>query len=104
MCFGCSTIGTLSASANSEGFQCDEDHAITRIYSGVSNDFRFIRGDYQDKGVVFWDLPFSLVADTLVLPYTCYAQIRYGNLCDKASKNSNNRNQAEIYSGARFMP
>jgi uncharacterized protein YceK len=31
-----------------------------------------------------YDLPFSFVADTAVLPYTLVTQAKYGNLCQKA--------------------
>jgi hypothetical protein len=27
------------------------------------------------------DLPVSLVADTVILPYTIYEQIKYGDIC-----------------------
>ena len=80
---GCSTIATVAGGTKDSGFQCDPEFTITRIYSGTSNDFRFIAGNYQDKGLVFLDLPFSLVTDTMLLPYTIYAQARYGNLCNK---------------------
>lgn len=81
---GCSTIATTVASKDT--FQCDEKHTITRIYSGVSNDIRFLRGDYQDKGLVLWDLPFSLAADTVLLPVTVPWQFIGGNVCDKGSQ------------------
>ena len=80
---GCSTIATVAVGAHDGEFSCDDKFTITRIYSGISNDLRFLRGNYQDKGLVFWDLPFSLVADSVVLPYTIYTQSNYGNLCDK---------------------
>jgi uncharacterized protein YceK len=80
---GCSTVATLIGGTDPSRFDCDSEYTIPRIYSGVANDIRFIRSGCQDVGVVFWDLPFSLVADTLVLPYTCYTQARHGNLCTK---------------------
>ncbi len=80
---GCSTVATISAGTDPIKFECDEKYTITRVYSGISNDIRFLRGEYSDKGVVIWDIPFSLVADTVVLPYTIYTQARYGNLCNK---------------------
>jgi uncharacterized protein YceK len=83
---GCSTMATIAGGSNAAKFSCDDQFAITRIYSGISNDLKFLRGDYQDKGFIFWDLPFSLIADTVVLPYTIYTQTRYGNICDKDDK------------------
>jgi len=78
---GCSTIATIAASE--ENFNCHPDISIPRIYSGISNDIRFLRAEQsEDTGLVIFDMPFSLVADTVALPYTIYSQIRYGNLCN----------------------
>lgn len=88
----CSTIATLSGGYKKQDlsgaeaekvFHCDKNYTIPRVYSGVANDMRFLRGNYQDKGLIFWDLPFSLIADTIVLPYTIYTQTSYGNLCTR---------------------
>lgn len=84
---GCSTVATISGGFNPEKFHCDPDYSIPRIYSGTANDIRFLRGNYTDKGFIFWDLPFSLVADTAVLPYTIFTQTKYGNLCSKQTMN-----------------
>jgi uncharacterized protein YceK len=83
---GCSTVATVAGGKKDSGFQCDENFTISRIYSGVSNDIRFLAGTYQDKGLIFLDLPFSFVADTIVLPFSIYTQLRYGNLCDKMDR------------------
>lgn len=80
---GCSTMATISGGVSPEKFDCDPNYSIPRIYSGIANDVRFLRGKYTDKGLVFWDFPFSLVADTAVLPYTIYGQLKHGNLCTK---------------------
>ncbi|MBI3563285.1 MAG: YceK/YidQ family lipoprotein [Gammaproteobacteria bacterium] len=80
---GCSTFATIAAGSNREKFDCDEKYTIPRVYSGVFNDIRFLRGNYPDQDVVVLDFPFSLVADTIVLPYTAYTQAAYGNLCEK---------------------
>jgi uncharacterized protein YceK len=80
---GCSSVLTVT---NGDKIRCDPDSTITRIYSGTSNDIRFLAGNYQDKGVAFFDLPFSLAADTIFLPYTVVTQAAYGNLCDKNTK------------------
>lgn len=86
---GCSTFATLSSSENPESFDCNGNQTITRVYSGVSNDLRFLRGAYPDKGLVVLDMPFSLIADSVVLPYTIYAQISHGNLCNASETLSN---------------
>lgn len=80
---GCSTMATISGGVSPEKFDCDPNYSIPRIYSGITNDVRFLRGNYADKGFIFWDMPFSLVADTAALPYTIYTQTKYGNLCTK---------------------
>ena len=35
------------------------------------------------KAMLFYDIPFSLIADTIVLPYTITQQIKHGNIWDK---------------------
>lgn len=80
---GCSTFATIATGTGREKFDCDERYTIPRVYSGVFNDIRFLRGNYPDQGVVVLDIPFSLIADTVALPYTIYTQIAYGNLCEK---------------------
>jgi len=80
---GCSTVATLVGGAVPERYDCTDAQFVPRVYSGVFNDVAILRSDAADKGIVVWDLPFSFVADTVVLPYTVYAQIRYGNLCPR---------------------
>ena len=76
-------MATLAGGANPDKFDCDGKNTIPRVYSGVSNDMRFLHnGAGEDTGIVIFDFPFSLIADTLVLPYTIYTQSKYGNLCD----------------------
>jgi len=78
---GCSTIATLVGMAKPEEFDCSTAPYIPRVYSGVFNDWRFLTSGTEGSTLVILDMPFSFVADTLVLPYTIYGQIRYGNLC-----------------------
>jgi len=80
---GCSTVATIAGGLAPDKFHCDPNYTIPRVYSGMANDIRFLRDGSEDGGVVIWDMPFSLVADTLALPYTIYGQARYGNLCTK---------------------
>jgi uncharacterized protein YceK len=74
---GCSSLGTVFLSDR----LAPDMPCIPRIYGGVAADVAMLRSDMAEKELVLLDLPFSLVADTLFLPYTIYAQIRYGNLC-----------------------
>lgn len=80
---GCSTVATLAGGNNPEKFHCDENYEISRVYSGIANDLRFLRGNSVGQGIVVIDMPFSFVLDTGVLPYTIFTQNKYGNLCDK---------------------
>ena len=61
--------------------KCPEDCTIHRVYSGTSVDICLLRSGSeagQGGAIAFWDLPFSLVADTVVLPYTIYKQATVG--------------------------
>lgn len=55
---------------------------VPRVYSGIAGILAFLRGDHPDKGIVVLDMPFSLIVDTMALPYTIFMQAKYGNLCD----------------------
>jgi uncharacterized protein YceK len=86
---GCMTIRTIS-SDRTEG-EMYEDRSLAqsrpRMYSGVYDDASCIghipteHGEGAGPIVVFCllDLPLSIIADTLVVPYTLYEQIRFGN-------------------------
>lgn len=78
---GCSTMATIAGGSDPSKLHCDPDYTIPRVYSGVANDIRFLGGNYSDKGIALLDVPFSLIADTVVLPYTIVTQTKYGNLC-----------------------
>jgi uncharacterized protein YceK len=78
---GCSTIVTLSLGDDTSDFDCRGDPFIPRIYSGIFNDVRFVKTGAEGAGFAFWDFPFSLVADTVVIPYTAVTQVKYGNIC-----------------------
>ena len=95
-CSGCGTIRTVGAE-NDDGMQvryagkhsyCE---SMPRLYSGVAYDFCILNGppagaSANPSGAVDqlpWpiaDIPLSIVADSVVLPYTLYTQIRYGNI------------------------
>ncbi len=107
---GCSTFKTQQKSyeiygEEDAGIQTPKgncDIALPHVFSGTVWDATLIMGpvlcdDFRHGGLemAFWgylalpygliDLPFSLVADTAILPYTIYRQSRYGNI-----KNSGN--------------
>lgn len=79
-CTGCSTIITR---LTGPGWQ-PPDPPLPRIYSGTIFDFRcFLRPEMHDTqglgGFCLIDVPFSLIADTVILPFTIYDQIKYGS-------------------------
>ena len=79
----CMSIATLTEETSKkfdEPDNCPEDCTVHRVYSGVSVDMCILRTDDSGQGgaIAFWDLPFSFVLDTLVLPYTIYKQVSEG--------------------------
>ncbi len=86
---GCAT--GISLSTAEKETRCGSDCNVPRIYSGVAVD---VCGLTADNLALFAlvDLPLSLVADTIVLPYTIYAQNKYGNISTKKPCSSNNDN------------
>src|SRR6266702_4118968 len=76
---GCNSLATVD---NANHFRCD-DCTIPRVYSGVSHIACLWSTNYKYRGLAVLDMPFSLVADTALLPYTIYTQVRYGNICNK---------------------
>lgn len=76
---GCGTVGTVFFPER----LAPETPCLPRVWSGVAVDLALLRSDAVETGIVVWDLPFSLVADTLLLPYTLIAQLRLGHLCPR---------------------
>ena len=91
-CCSCATIKTIDPPQNhvtishkGKNSYCDE---IPRIYSGISYNFCLMYGEPSKtvnlgnsvNGVplVFIDSVFSLVTDTVVLPYTIVSQVNKG--------------------------
>ncbi len=78
---GCATIHTLPDERVGLG------HLHPRVYSGAAYDYGVMMGEYPpgDLGsgfasvIALIDLPFSIVVDTIVLPYTLYTQIALGS-------------------------
>ena len=63
--------------------KCGDDapRYVPRIYSGTALDVWAVVSNPpgQIGAFLFWDLPFSLAADTILLPYTTVTQIRSGS-------------------------
>ena len=86
---GCATIYSLSSDRMEGEMHEDTSHprSLPRLYSGVVVDGycvgqSFSEGREAAGQIGFFcllDVPLSLVVDTLVLPYTAYQQIRFGN-------------------------
>ena len=82
----CASIYTLTA----EPEQVNKDlctnscNVIPRIYSGTVMDFcgAFLENWDQGSAIMFYDFFLSIPVDTIVLPYTIYTQIKFGNLVD----------------------
>lgn len=80
---GCSSVYTLSSDFDKDLSKidvCPQDCTVHRVYSGVSMDICMLRTENSGQGgaIAFWDLPFSFVLDTVVLPYTVYKQVSVG--------------------------
>ncbi len=79
-CAGCGTLITRFVSPN----WSPPDPKLSRIYSGTQFDFRcFLRPEmHQTQGIggfCLVDVPFSIIADTVILPLTIYEQLKYGS-------------------------
>lgn len=86
---GCAT--GISLSLAEKETRCGSDCNVPRIYSGTAVDMCGLTADNLALFALV-DLPLSLVADTLILPYTIYAQNKYGNISVKESCASTNDN------------
>ena len=64
--FGCGTVMTIADKRP----ECSETYKPNLVYSGVKADWK-----YRDKfeALSLFDMPFSFVADTVILPYTIMA-------------------------------
>jgi uncharacterized protein YceK len=86
---GCAT--GISLSSAEKETRCGSDCNVPRIYSGAAVDMCGLTADNLALFALV-DLPLSLVADTLVLPYTVYAQNKYGDISVKKPCSSINGN------------
>jgi uncharacterized protein YceK len=87
---GCGTIITqsnsdkeIAAKLRKQKSNCE---SLPRIYSGVSYDFCELHAkndSIEEKGVLEFqllDIASSAIMDTIFLPYSIYAQEKYGNI------------------------
>ncbi len=79
-CAGCGTLITRFVAPN----WSPPDPKLSRIYSGTQFDFRcFLRPEMHETqgigGFCLVDVPFSIIADTVILPLTIYEQLKYGS-------------------------
>lgn len=78
----CMTVATLNVDYKSnkpkQPDPCAEYCSINRVYSGVSMDLCLLSAPTHGGFFAIWDLPLSLVADTVILPYTLYRQASDG--------------------------
>ena len=83
--YGCGTIYTVSADAeNLKQEACSYDCSLPRVYSGVLFDICGITEEDAGQGgaILFWDLFFSIPADTVILPYTIFMQVKEGSIAN----------------------
>jgi uncharacterized protein YceK len=89
---GCGTILTRSHDVNEEYFKGSAamgepggPSPLPRIYSGTWVDLWSVSHVGGTFGaMLFYDIPFSIAADTVLLPLTAYEQFRYGNFGNDA--------------------
>ena len=86
---GCGTVISLTSSEKET--QCSSDCNVPQVYSGTAVDMCGLTADNLALFALI-DLPLSLVADTILLPYTVYAQNKYGNISVKNTCSSNKDN------------
>ena len=82
---GCGTIDTLNMNSHGAG-KCDPVY----VYSGLRTDISATGQCISDKFtyslypcILITDIPFSLIADTIVLPYTIYKGATVEPSCKK---------------------
>ncbi len=80
---GCATAYTVSADSDTlKQEACREECTIPRVYSGTAMDLCVVTQDDTGQGgaIMFWDMLFSIPADTLILPYTAFMQVKDGSI------------------------
>ncbi len=76
----CGTIWSLRADAPKEFARATElPCSLPRMYAGVMIDMNAVKQNSQIGAILIWDIPLSLVMDTVVLPATALLQAREGS-------------------------
>jgi uncharacterized protein YceK len=80
---GCSTIYTVSTEPEIlKREACINECSIPRVYSGSSFAICGINEKNSGQGgaIMFWDLLLSVPADTVILPFTAFMQVKEGSI------------------------
>ncbi len=91
---GCATIGTLQADLVQREMDLNPGlpQTLARPYSGTVADANCV-AHWQVAVFCFFDLPLSLVLDTVVLPYTIYQQAEHGSIKGREARSQEQRDQ-----------
>lgn len=81
-CSACSTTFTQLSKGYEGNKSCPDDFTIPNVFSGTVFNAHCLTADNLGF-LCFVDLPLSIVADTLIVPYTVYKQTRYGHWYSK---------------------
>jgi len=82
MLSGCGTFITQTNDFNEAKCSPNAPASIPRTYSGTILDIWTVAADGpggQMAAFLFWDIPFSLIGDTVILPYTAVRQMTSGS-------------------------
>lgn len=80
---GCASTAAIYGDATHRAPE-GENFTVPRAYAGTVIDCNYLFGDDPDGLLMIFDLPLSVAADTVALPYTAVRQSTYGNLYDPA--------------------
>ena len=88
---GCATIYTQNYSKKDNDI-CEICMDVSRIYSGTAYDLCYIANGSPMMLYSIIDMPFSFVADTILLPFTVYQQHDRGSICTEPNINNTEEN------------
>jgi uncharacterized protein YceK len=83
---GCSTIYTVSTEPEIlKQEACSNECSIPRVYSGTAFGICGItqKNSGQGGAIMFWDLLLSVPADTVILPFTAFMQVKEGSISNE---------------------
>lgn len=104
---GCASIvsvlpgNDLNVSHSGMLYSCNSGDYLPRVYAGTVFDYQHFRAGRPQYLLTFIDLPFSLVMDTVLLPYTITTQMLYGDYCDGLEKSYAIDERIEVTAGYR---